>query len=203
MAAQKVVVKGSSGVAAAQLKDLFRQIADGSLTGDHLQAFLERRNPFVIQGAVGVHTTHLRHLQSVTLAATSGTATITQSGDVFGYIDPDFAGWGTDQPGVDTPEAPVDVYEQTKNGNFPQLFMSLPDDLRSLCLTQGQIVEFCREHREQLRQDGYATLFLFEAGGELFVAIVNVFDGQLRVLVLRFECDGVWNADRRHRVVVR
>jgi hypothetical protein len=46
MATQKVVVEGSSNVAASQLKDLFRQIADGSLTGDHLQAFLERRNPF-------------------------------------------------------------------------------------------------------------------------------------------------------------
>jgi hypothetical protein len=49
MATQKVVVEGSSNVTASQLKDLFRQIADGSLTGDHLQAFLERSNPFEAQ----------------------------------------------------------------------------------------------------------------------------------------------------------
>ena len=45
MAAQKVVVKGST-VSALQLKDLFRQFADGSLNGEHLQAFIEHRNPF-------------------------------------------------------------------------------------------------------------------------------------------------------------
>lgn len=45
MAAQKVVVGGSS-VTALQLKDFFRQIADGSLTGDHVQAMLAHRNPF-------------------------------------------------------------------------------------------------------------------------------------------------------------
>lgn len=38
-------VVGSS-VSANQLKDLFRQIADGSLKGNHLQAFLEHRDPF-------------------------------------------------------------------------------------------------------------------------------------------------------------
>lgn len=38
-------VVGSS-VSANQLKDLFRQIADGSLSGGHVQAFLEHRNPF-------------------------------------------------------------------------------------------------------------------------------------------------------------
>ncbi len=45
MATKKVVVEGSS-VMASQLKDLWRQFADGSLTGKHLQAFLEHRNPF-------------------------------------------------------------------------------------------------------------------------------------------------------------
>jgi hypothetical protein len=43
MAANAVV---GSSVTANQLKDLFRQIADGSLTGDHIQAFLEHRKPF-------------------------------------------------------------------------------------------------------------------------------------------------------------
>jgi hypothetical protein len=45
MAAQKAIIEGSS-VTALQLKDLFRQIADGSLTGDHVQAMLAHRNPF-------------------------------------------------------------------------------------------------------------------------------------------------------------
>ncbi len=43
--AVKTVVAGST-VSAQQLKDLFRQIADGSLGGYEMQAFLDHRNPF-------------------------------------------------------------------------------------------------------------------------------------------------------------
>lgn len=45
MAAQKVVVAGSN-ISAGQMKDFWRQVAEGSITGEMLQAFLERRNPF-------------------------------------------------------------------------------------------------------------------------------------------------------------
>lgn len=44
---QKLVVEGSS-VTASQLKDLFRQINDGSITGPVVQAVLDHRNPFGI-----------------------------------------------------------------------------------------------------------------------------------------------------------
>ncbi|MFZ2151588.1 MAG: hypothetical protein WAV09_00585 [Minisyncoccia bacterium] len=43
--AKKTVIVGST-VSAQQLKDLFRQIGDGGITHKHMQAFLERRNPF-------------------------------------------------------------------------------------------------------------------------------------------------------------
>lgn len=42
---QKLVVEGSS-VMASQLKDFFRQIDDGSITGPIVQAVLDHRNPF-------------------------------------------------------------------------------------------------------------------------------------------------------------
>ncbi len=45
MAAQKVVVDGST-VSARQMKDFWRQVDDGSITGEILQAVLEHRNPF-------------------------------------------------------------------------------------------------------------------------------------------------------------
>jgi hypothetical protein len=47
MATQKVVMAGSD-VTALQLKDLFRQIGDGSLTGHHIQALLDHRDPFAV-----------------------------------------------------------------------------------------------------------------------------------------------------------
>lgn len=40
------IVVGGSDVSASQLKDLFRQIEDGSLKGYHIQGLLEHRNPF-------------------------------------------------------------------------------------------------------------------------------------------------------------
>ncbi len=43
MAAQKVVVEGSYGVTASQLKDFFRQIEDGTIDGLYMQAVLEHR----------------------------------------------------------------------------------------------------------------------------------------------------------------
>ena len=45
MAAQKVVVDGSN-ISAGQMKDFWRQVADGSITGEMFRSFLERRNPF-------------------------------------------------------------------------------------------------------------------------------------------------------------
>lgn len=44
--AAKIVIEGSDNVLASQLKDFFRQIEEGGIKGHHIQAMLERRNPF-------------------------------------------------------------------------------------------------------------------------------------------------------------
>ena len=51
MGTPKVLVGGSTA-SASQLKDFFRQLEDGSLNGIHLQAFLDHRNPFGLDGVV-------------------------------------------------------------------------------------------------------------------------------------------------------
>lgn len=157
---------------------------------------------------------YLRKLSGtpIILTATDGTATIAESNDVFdGYIDPDFKNWKLDNSSEARPEAKVEVYELVKDGRFKQFFSSTingsvaPDDLRKLCLTQHQIVDFCRNHRGELRTDGFATFFLFEGKkkGEFFVAGVRfVSDGRLDVDVRRFSDDGVWDAEDRLRVVL-
>ena len=162
---------------------------------------------------VDKNTTHLRYLSSTTLAPTKGSVTLAQAGDVFtGHLDPDFRNWATDVAGIDTAEAPADIYEMKKDGAYAQLFGSLTSAQGSyeevvaachpLCWQQGQIVEFARSHRALLRQDGYGTFFLFEVNGELFVAHVFVGGGQLEVHVSRFSGTDVWRAACRHRVVV-
>ena len=44
--ADRTVVAGSLGITAGQMKDFWRQVGDGSLTGYHMQAMLEHRDPF-------------------------------------------------------------------------------------------------------------------------------------------------------------
>lgn len=149
------------------------------------------------------HSDYLVHLISVTLASTKGSVTIAEAKDVFsGDIDPNFQKWGTNVAGQDTETKAVEIHEMKNYGTFAQHFNSLGDP-RSLCLTQGQIVEFCRTHRDQLCQISYGNFFLFEVKGELFFALVLVCDGKLNVYVNHFVNDGVGRVGFPHRVVVQ
>ncbi len=164
---------------------------DAESVADTLQQILEDK------------LTHLRHLETLTLAPTKGIVTLAKAKEVFpGWLDGDFKNWGTDVSGIDTAETKVDVHEMSRDGNYRTLFGSLGDP-RKLCLTQGQIEEFCRSHLDSLRQEGYGTFFLFEVKGDLFVADVFVGDGELKAYVDRFDNDLVWNAAYRHRLVVK
>ena len=141
--------------------------------------------------------------ESLTLDAVNGTETLVDAKDVFAHIDPDFKNWGADEKGPETGETAVDVYEMVKDATFSQMFRKLNVDARKLCLTQHQIKNFVKKHRNCLRTDGYATFFLFESKGNLFVASVNFdSDDELSVDVDQFEYLDVWSAEDRHRVVV-
>ena len=149
------------------------------------------------------HSDYLVHLISVTLASTKGSVTIAEAKDVFsGDIDPNFQKWGTNVAGQDTETKAVEIHEMKNYGTFAQHFNSLGDP-RSLCLTQGQVVEFSRTYRDQLRQDGCSTFFLFEVKDKLFVALVLVHAGKLSVSVRRFGNNLVWLADGHYRLVVQ
>ena len=142
--------------------------------------------------------------ETLELDAVDGSEVIPGSEDIFkADIDSDFVSWGANQKGCATGKTPVDVHEMTKDGTFAQLFGSLNADVRKLCFTQHQIKNFIRKYRNWLREDGYATFFLFESNGNFFVASVSVrSDGKLRVDVHEFEDGHVWHAERRHRIVV-
>lgn len=132
-----------------------------------------------------------------------GTEIIPDATSVFtAGIDSDFRRWGADQPGRPTKKTPVVVHEVVRDATFVQMFGELSDDVRRLCFTQAQILGFVKKHRDWLRVDGYATFFLFESNGELFVADVSVRSGGgPRVRVVRFGLSDVWCAECRHRLV--
>ena len=141
--------------------------------------------------------------ETLMLDALDGKETLATAKETFpSGIDGDFKNWGTNKPGIATKEQAVDVHELVKDGTFAQMFGSLGTDLDKLCLTQAQIKNFCKKHPQWLRQNGYATFFLFKVEDQFFVANVNVDSGGLRVDVFRFGSDRVWNTESSHRVVV-
>jgi len=156
----------------------------------------------ILQQILEERQTYLRHVETSTLAPTKGDVTLAEANNVFSWLDGDFKNWGTDVPSEDTVKAEVDVYEMECDRNYGTLF-GLLGDPRKLCLTQGQIVEFCRSHRDSLRQEGYGTFFLFKVKDVLFVANVSVVGGRLEANVYRFDDDAVWHAGSRHRLVVQ
>lgn len=142
--------------------------------------------------------------KSLAVDAVEGTEILADAKDMFpAGIDSDLKNWGADEPGQLTAETPVDVYEMKQNATFSQMFGELSADVKKLCLTQHQIKDFVKKHRNWLRTEGYATFFLFESNGNFFVAGVGFGSGdRLFVGVVRFGRSVVWSAEDRHRVVV-
>jgi hypothetical protein len=72
-----------------------------------------------------------------------------------------------------------------------------------MCLTQAQIIEFCKSNKDKLRAEGWANFFLFEENNEFFVADVDLnSDGTLEVFVYRFSNVYVWGSEGRPLIVV-
>lgn len=144
------------------------------------------------------------------LDPTDGTETLANANDLFSHIDPDFNNWGTNKKGASTQQQFVDVYEMTNDATFAEMFGSLSNNPDQLCLTQAQIKQFVKKHRDKLCIDGFTTFFLFKGkkmkgvkSSQLFVAGVGVVSGGgLWVSVHRFGRSFVWPAGDRLRVVV-
>ena len=148
--------------------------------------------------------------EKILLSKLDGRTTIAKAENVFkSYISSDFENWGLNRKSKATLETEVGVYEMVKSATFKDMFTSLSDDLNLLCLTQDQIIDFCKKHRSHLRQGGYGTFFLTKKDFEksatednLFVVHVRVRSNGLTVRVDHFGYVHVWGADARHRVVV-
>lgn len=140
----------------------------------------------------------MKHFTTAKIKATKGKEVIFGS-KLFSYIDSDFKNWDTDVKGKDTKPTTLDVFEMDRDATFAQIFTN-PE---KQALSQGQILEFVKTHKDKLRTDSYATLFLFKVGDKFFVASVGLGgDGRLRVGVDEFSDGRVWGAEFRLRVVV-
>ena len=133
-----------------------------------------------------------------------GSETLGQATDVFRYIDRNFERWNCNVVGAPTQETPVRVYEMARDSTFQELFGGFGVALESLVLTQAQIKQFAKHHRDWLKKGGNGTFFLFRVGNEFIVAAVYFFsDGGLGIRVRGLALDRVFRAQKRHRLVVK
>lgn len=124
--------------------------------------------------------------------------TIADAKKVFSHIDSDFKNWGLNVAPEFTDMTDIAVLEQDTDLTLAQIF-TRPDEM---CMTQAQIVEFCKSHKDLLNRDWY-TFFLFKVGDEFFVAYVDVYGDVLYVDVRQLSYGNVWNAEYRLRIVVK
>lgn len=128
----------------------------------------------------------------ITIPACDGEKMIAEAGSVFTeHVDRRFR--GVREAGENTPKTTVALYELKHRATFVEMFGSLSADTKSLCLTQSQIIEFCRKYRNCLHPD-WAMFFLFRSGGCFLVAGVIVNNEGLTVRALDFEGDFAWPA---------
>lgn len=222
----KAITTGQEEQCVTVIKDAARKSAEtaiaelkknGTLNGENMQRILERGDhvsartlEFItnLLAEMAENATDRLKLisgaETLTLSPTDGNEIIAEAGDLFkGYLDSDFVNWNTNVKGNPTEAQNVQVHEMTKDGTFEQIYSGLGTDLNALCLSQAQIIQFVKNHRKWLREDGYGTFFLFKVGGEFFVADVSVYSvGSLDAYVDRFSDDNVWFAENRSRFVV-
>jgi hypothetical protein len=140
----------------------------------------------------------MNHITTIKIPALKGDKLIKDS-KLFGWIDPDFVSYGANKKGGKTKAQNLNVLEIVQNGTFKDIF----NEPNKMVLTQEQILYFIKNHKDKLRQNCYATFFLFKSGDDFFVADVYVDSyGELGVDVRRFEVSYVWYAVDRRRVVV-
>ena len=110
-----------------------------------------------------------------------GSKNIMDAKDVFDNIGSEFKDCCVDEKRLATKKTHVCVYDLKKDATFMQMFSSLNTDLRKLCFTQHQIINFVIENRyhEELDFSHRTNYFLLESHGRFF--IVWVWIGFVRV----------------------
>ena len=161
--------------------------------------------------------------ETIEFGPDNGTKMLANAKNIFkAGIDSDFVNWGLSKKRSPKDKIQARVCEMVEDGTFGQIFGFLfgassdefqnfsefvkkyREDLRRICVGQGQIEEFVVKHRDKLREDGWGTFFLFENEdvGEFFVARVSFGSGGgLGVVVRRFGHSYVWFAAYRRRLV--
>mgnify|MGYP000894048647 CR=1 FL=1 len=124
------------------------------------------------------------------------------------YLDQDFRSPKLDKFGPASNEIVLDFYELKSDGNFKEIFNSFGRDLKDICLTQSQMIDFCRKYRREPIFQGYTLFFLLEEKSELekkneyFVVFINFFANGISAVVSSLQSNHLWKPKDPRLVVI-
>jgi len=118
-------------------------------------------------------------------------------------IDDEFKKYEVNEINLATEQTEVHVLVVTKRVSFYKILPSLCLDFDKLCLTHGQIINFCKRFKRYLSK-GKGTLFVYKVKKKFFIARVCLeYDGSPFVFEMSFDdYDNTWNAEDGIRIVV-
>lgn len=143
--------------------------------------------------------------QSLEIGFTTGTRTIAEANELLTYIDSDYDNWGLNHRSEAKSVTALQLFETVGDMYFGKAFEHFDRNLRDLCLTQHQILEFIRFHHEWLIKTGRSTFFLMERWkNEFFVVGVFACRGGWGSHVHDFSStrNYVWVGRSKRRIVV-
>lgn len=199
-----------------QIKDLIATVVGGvptNLSCDEARQLTGKKSAIVagveqlLRDLANQPTPIIHHLsasEGLILSETDGRITLANADHVFDHncTNPNLETWNTNVTSMGKGAIAVSVYELQQNATFVQMFTALSSELDLLVLTQDQIITFCQEHKDWLRNDGYYTFFLFNVRNELFVAGISYSSkDSLTLHVHRFEDEMEWSSYYRPRVI--
>lgn len=187
-----------------------KELINGNVLGKAVEGYLiSTKQETETRKKIPLKTTHLKEIfyeEEIFIDSCGG---IVESGFAYaskvypGYLSSNIKDWNLETVQKETKRTKLKAFKMTKSGDYEDLFLSVHKDKKKMCMTQAQIIEFCKKHKEKLRKDGYGTFFLFEEHGNFFVAFVDFLDvGRLELSVFEFASDSVWLAAYQHHLVV-
>jgi len=87
-------------------------------------------------------------------------------------ISPNFKKWGLNKKGMPSESKVVTGADVVQEGTFRQISVSVDRDLPDACLTQSNIIDFCKGSPKDLNTIGFPTMFLFQVNGTYYVAYI-------------------------------
>lgn len=144
-------------------------------------------------------------MEEFTIGPIANETDLTELEEFFDEIHPPFfygAPHGISLVSEPTVETPVELYEMSDYATFFQIFGELGVNPRKICFTPYQIGKFVHKYPGLLGHRGLAMLFLFQAGGDFFVACVRHQHGKTLMFVSELGCSGEWDPNDCNYVVI-